>query len=167
MKKIELSLNILHYCIYSIHYKLHLLTNKVNPFTLIQKLPFLKRRYAELGIDDVQAEINKAFSDQRFGISVTVAGGLLVGTMFLLIMGTAQLAIRLMNLHIVFTAPYFIVFILIPSTACYFYVFKNDKYLKYFKEFETWPKAERRKNIYLSIGFIILVICIFWGSLMI
>ena len=164
MKKIELSLNILHYCIYLLHYKLHLLFSKVNPFTLIHKLPFQKRRYAELGID-IREEIDKAFSDQRFGLSVTIAGGALIGIIFIFIMGTVQLAIRLMNLNIDFTTPYFVAFALITIIPCYFYVLGSNKYLKYFKKFETWPTAERRKNIYLSIGFIILVICIFWGSL--
>jgi hypothetical protein len=164
MKKLEVSLNILHYCIYCIHYKLHLLANKVNPFNLIHKLPFQRRRYAKLGID-IQKQIDRAFSDKRNGISMTVAGGVLFGMLFLLIVGTVHSIIRVMNLDIVFTAPYFIVFALIPFVVCYFYVFKNDKYLKYFKEFENWPKAQKRKNSYFSIGFIIAVLCLFLQAL--
>jgi hypothetical protein len=166
MKKLEISLNILHYCIYAVHYKLHLLANKVNPFNLIHKLPFQKRRYEKLGID-IQKEINKAFGDERNGVSITVAGGLLFGMLFLLIMGTVHLIIKLMNFDVVFTVTYFIVFALIPFIICYFYVFKNDKYLRYFNEFEKWSKVEKRKNVYLSMGFLLLILIIFLGSFMI
>ena len=44
-------LNILHYCFYKAHYRLHLLANKVNPFHLIHCLPFLKRRYEKQGVN--------------------------------------------------------------------------------------------------------------------
>ena len=117
MKKIELSLNILHYCIYLLHYKLHLLFSKVNPFTLIHKLPFQKRRYAELGID-IREQIDKAFSDQTFGISVTIAGGMLFTIMFIFIIGTFQFVLRLMNLSILFADSYYIIFVLICVTVC-------------------------------------------------
>lgn len=99
-------------------------------------------------------------------MSTMVAGGALFGILFLFIMGTVQLSIQLMNLDIVFTAPYFIVFALVSFIVCYFYVSKNDKYLKYFKEFEKWPKVDKRKNVYLSMGFIIAVLCLFLGSFM-
>ena len=51
------------------HYKLHLLSNKINPFRLIHKLPFQKRRYQELGID-IDEEINKAFENKEFGLNM-------------------------------------------------------------------------------------------------
>lgn len=161
----EIGLNILHYCIYSIHYKLHLLADKVNPFWLVAELPFLKRRYEKLGID-IHKEVNKAFSDKRNGMSMMAAGGVLFGILFLFLMGVCHLLIQIMNLDIVFTVPYFIVFTLISFIVCYFYVFKNDKYLQYFKEFEKRPKAKKNQYTYLSIGFIIGVLCLFIGSFM-
>jgi len=74
MKRIENYLNILHFCFYRLHYKLHLFANKINPFNLIHKLPFQKRRYEELGID-IHKEIDKALRD-----SVYVGGAMLFGT---------------------------------------------------------------------------------------
>lgn len=157
--------SIFHYCVYVIYYKLHLLVNKMNPFWLLAELPFLKRRYEKLGVD-IHKEVNKAFGDKTNGISTTLAGGFLFGILFLLIMGAVHLTIQLAKLHVVFTAIHFIVFSSISFIACYFYVFKNDKYLKYFKEFKKWPKVEKHKNIYLSLCFIIAVLCLFFGSFM-
>ena len=97
---------------------------------------------------------------------MTVAGGVLFGMLFFSIVGTVHLIIKLMSLHVVFTATYFIVFALISFILCYFYVFKNDKYLKYFKEFEKLSKAEMRKNIYLSMVFLLLILIVFWGGFM-
>jgi len=78
MKAVETYLNIMHFCFYKGHYKLHLLANKINPFLLIHKLPFQKRRYEEMGID-IYKEIDRSFGDKRFGISITAAGGILWG----------------------------------------------------------------------------------------
>jgi H+/Cl- antiporter ClcA len=81
-------------------------------------------------------------------------------------MGVVHLLIQIMNLDIVFTVSYFIVFALISFIVCYFYVFRNDKYMQYFKEFEKWPKAERNRRTYLSIAFMIAVLGLFIGSFM-
>ncbi len=62
-----------------------MLSNKVNPFSLIHKLPFQKRRYEEFGIY-IQKQSIKAFSDKRNGFGMTVAGDMLFGLLFLLIM---------------------------------------------------------------------------------
>ena len=161
----EFRLNVLHYCIYIVHYKLHLILNKINPVWLLAELPFLKKRYEKLGVN-IYKEVNKAFDNRRYGLSMTIAGGLLFGIFFLFIMGLSLLVIRTVNLDIVFTPPYFIIFAFLAFTVCYFYVFKNDKYLKYFKEFDKWPRPQKRKNVYLSLAFIIIVLCVFFGGFM-
>ncbi len=45
--KIELWLNIVHYCIYKVDYRLHMLSNKLNPFLLLGKIPAVKKKYEE------------------------------------------------------------------------------------------------------------------------
>lgn len=44
-------LNIIHFCFYKAHYKLHLFIKRINPFNLIHKLPFQEKKYKELGIN--------------------------------------------------------------------------------------------------------------------
>lgn len=84
MKFLVYNLNVLHYLIYKIHYRLHLITNKINPFNLIHKLPFQKRRYEKLGIN-IDEQINEAFRNRDFGLSITVAGGLVSALLGLLL----------------------------------------------------------------------------------
>lgn len=166
MEKIEFGLNAFHYSIYFIHNEMHLAFNKINPLRLIHKLPFQKRRYEKLGID-IDKEIYKAFANKQSGISVTVAGGALMGILFFLIMGGVHLIIKILSLNIIFNIAYFIVFVAISVIISYFCVFKEDKYLKFFDEFEKWSKLEKRKNAYLCIGFIVGTAIIFFGSFII
>lgn len=158
-------LNILHYCIYKGYVKLNLLLDKINPFNLIHKLPFQKRRYEKLGID-IQKEINIAFGNKEFGISVMVAGGAILGILFFLLMAVANILIRIMNLNITLTINYFIIFSLISLIICYFLVFKKDKYLEYFKKYERWTKAEKMKYGWISFCFVVMVSIFFIGSFM-
>lgn len=154
---IESSLNVLHYCIYRIHYKLHLLINRINPFRLIHRLPCQKRRYAELGID-IEEEVNKAFSDKRKGLSTIVAGGAIVGILFIFMMAISNLVIELSTVH-------FIVLAMLSTALCYMLVFRRDKYLLYFEIYEKWTKHERVKYHVVSLSFIVAVILLFVWSL--
>jgi len=164
MKRLEISLNILHYSIYKTHYNLHLFANKINPFNLIHKLPFQKRRYEELGID-INKEINRAFADKDSGLSVMVAGGVLFGVIFFFLFAITNFLINAINDAASLSAGYFITFGLVSLIACYLFVFKKDKYLVYFKEFESWTKSESRKYAWISFIFIVAVLIMFCVSL--
>ena len=164
MKKLEVSLNILHYCIYRAHYNLHLLANKINPFNLIHELPFQKRRYEKLGID-IHKEINKAFSDKNNGLSIMVAGGVLFAVLFFLLFAITKILMSAINNGTVLSAGYFIAFGFLSLIVCYLFVFKKDKYLAYFKDFESWTKGENRKYGWISFVFIVAVFLMFLVSL--
>jgi hypothetical protein len=162
--EMENILNILHYCIYKAHYHSHLLFNKINPFRLIHKLPFQKRRYQELGID-IEGEINEAFGNKTYGLSIMVSGGAIMGILFLLIMALALLMIKVAKLNIILTTPHFIVFTSISLVMCYFLVFRNDKYLKYFKLYEKLPRNKKIHYGWLSLIFTVAVLLLFILSL--
>ena len=160
MKRLEISLNILHYSIYKAHYNLHLFANKINPFNLIHKLPFQKRRYEELGID-IHKEINKAFGDKNTGLSIMVAGGILFAVLFFLLFAITNLLMNAINYNAGLSIGYFIAFGVLSAIGCYSFVFKKDKYLAYFKEFESWTKGESRKYGWMSFFFIMAVLILF------
>lgn len=153
-------LNILHFCFYKAHYKSHLFAKRINPFNLIHKLPFQQRRYKELGID-IQTEIDKAFGDKNFGLSMTVAGGVLLAVLFFFFLALINLFIALSGLDITLSLAHFIPCGILSVWLSYFYVFKNDKYIKYFDKFEKWTKPERRKYGWLSFIFLIFVLFLF------
>lgn len=158
-------LNILHYCIYKVHYKSHLFFNKLNPFRLIHKLPFQKRRYEELGID-IDQEVNKAFGNKEGGLSIMVSGGVIIGIVFFIILSLVILLKRLLNIDLTLKISHFVIIAILSIIPCYFWVFKKDKYLAYFKKYESWSSSERLKYGVISSSFILLVILFFFGSFM-
>ena len=159
-------LNILHFCIYKAHYKSHLFFNKLNPFRLIHKLPFQRKRYEELGID-VDQELNKAFGNKEGGLSIMVSGGVIIGIVFLLILALVILLKRLLKIELTLEIRHFVFITIISIIPCYFWVFKKDKYLAYFKKYEKWSMAESIKYGGFSLTFILLVILFFFSSFII
>ena len=157
-------INILHYCIYRAHYNLHLLANKINPFNLIHKLPFQKKRYEKLGID-IQKEIDKAFGNTSYGLSIMVAGILTASILCFLFLAITNILIKTLSINTVLSARYFIVFGMLSFIIYYLFVFKDDKYLLYFKDFERWTKNENRKYAWISFAFVVSVFLMFFGSL--
>ena len=155
MKTIELYLNIVHFCFYKADYKLHLLFNNINPFLLLAKIPFLKRRNERLGIN-IQKQLNKNFSNKNYGYSVTFAGGILLALLFFLFFGVFGLFRKLFTTAILETF-HFIFFGVLSALVCYVFVFKKNIYIKYFDKFEKWTKEEKRKYSWLTFAITIIV----------
>jgi hypothetical protein len=164
MKKIENYLNVLHYCFYRVHYKLHLFANKINPFNLIHKLPFQKRKYEELGID-IHKEIDKAFGNKEYGLSMTVAGGALIGILFFFFLAALNVLLKLLVGNISRSAVHFILCGALSVGLSYLFVFMKDKYLKYFEYFEGREKAVKRKYSWLTFIFVLSVFGLFIVSI--
>lgn len=156
-------LNILHYSIYKMHYKSHLIANKVNPFNLIHKLPFQKSKYEELDID-IQKETDKAFQDEKYGLSIMISGGVLLSIILTLLVSLGLILEKTFDQKI--NIKYLLLISgLISYLICYFTVFKNDRYLEYFRTFKYWPKKKTNFYIVLSSLFICGVIVLFFKVL--
>ena len=134
-------------------------SNKINPFRLLAEIPFVKRRHKKMGIIDFQKEINKAFSDKNFGLSTTVAGGFLFVLLFVFFFGVFGL-LRKLFIEDVLETIHFIIFGVLSAVVCYIFVFKKDKYIKYFDKFEKWTKEEKRKYSWLTFFATIIVFCL-------
>lgn len=158
MKTIGFYLNIVHFCYYKTHYKLHLFTNKINPFNFIHKLPFQKRRYEKLGIN-IQKEIDTAFGDKKKGLSITFAGGFLFVLLFFFFFGVFGLIRKFFTTEYLETI-HFIIFGALSALICYTFVFKKDKYIKYFDKFEKWNREEKRKYSWIVFIVSIAVFCL-------
>ena len=146
------------------HYKLHLLVNRFNPFRLLHKLPFQKKKYMELGID-IDKEVNSAFSNKNFGLSILVAGGVLIAFVFLLLFSILNFSISLLNIDFIITNFIFISLGVISFLCCHILVFRNDRYLQYFEEFSKWDKVKTIRNVVVSAFIIITAIILFFLSL--
>lgn len=139
---------------------MHLLANKINPFRLIQKLPFHQKRYEKLGID-INKEINRSFGDKKFGLSAMVAGGMLWGLLGVFFFSL----LILFNLIVYATMAHIIVCSVLSGIVCYFFVFKNDKYVEYFDKYEKWSKVEKWKYRWLTFASIVAILLLFYLGL--
>jgi len=153
--KIESYLNIVHYYLYKAEYRLHLLSNKVNPFWLLAKISFIKKRHEKMGVD-IHQEINKAWGDKRFGLSTVAAGGFLWGGLALFFFSV------LMMLKVSISTPLIIGCGVGSGLICYAFVFRRDKYIKYFDRYEKWSKQEKQKYGWLTVGSILFVLLSFY-----
>ena len=161
------SLNILHFSLYLIETKLHSLFNKINPALLLFKIPSVKKRMKENeGIENPTEWYDNFWTDKKNGFGLWFIGGWLIGIVALTFIGLGIIAIKIITPELILNEYFFISSGIISYLICYFLVFKNDRYLKYFKEFENWTISEKRKNMLTSIGFILAVIVLFFLSLL-
>jgi hypothetical protein len=160
INKIELWLNIVHYCIYKADYKLHMLSNKINPFVLIGKITAVKRKFEEQGTTHLDAA-NKIWTDKRFGFGVMISGGVLPSLLFFFFWAIFTIISGILGYQ--FKVDFYhLFFFLVPAILLsYPLVLKDARYIKYFKNFDKWSKIEKWKYSLLSLAFIITVIALF------
>ncbi|WP_188462683.1 hypothetical protein [Marivirga lumbricoides] len=160
IKKIELWLNIFHYCLYKAEYKRHMFTNKLNPFVLLGRLPVVKRKFEEQGTTLLDTT-NKIWTDKRFGFGIMISGAGLVIFLFLIILSIFDISNGILKHPINFSWQPFVICILLAYLICHYLVFIGDKYIKYFKKFDKWTRKEKWKYSLLSLAIIIAVIALF------
>lgn len=147
--------NIVHFCLYKAHYKLHLFTEKFNPFRLLFKIPFIKQKAEEKGVD-LDRSVDIAFGDKQFGLSTVAAGGFLGGGLGLFLFSV------LMMMKVAISTPPIIGCGLGSGLICYVFVFKQDKYIQHFDKYEKWSRQEKRKYGWLTVGSILFVLFSFY-----
>ena len=152
--------NLIYYFAYKGDYKLHLLFNKINPALLLYKLNLSKRRFAKMGIDNPVEELNKSFKKSDNGISSFRAGGLMILLVVLFCFGIGFIYIGLLRIDY-FNSNLFILVIPITLLFNYFLLFRHDKYLLYFKEFEKMEIAD--KKIWAWVSFVVILGFLFFA----
>lgn len=154
MKNLELFLNVIHYCLYKLDYKLHLLSNKVNPFLLLGKIPAIKRKFEERGVTQVEV-VNKVWGDKRYGFSIMISGGALAIIVFFIFWAMFLVLNNLLNHPFNFSLLSFTVCMTIAYSLCHVLVFQKDKYILYFRQFDKWSNEMKWK--YCSIAFLFIL----------
>jgi len=155
--------NIVHYFVYLADYRLHLLFNKINPFMLIHKLPFQRRLYERRGIN-IGNEINEAFRRPDIGLSSIRAGGFMHVLVFLICFGLVNYFCGLIQINVRLRLYHFMIFVIASMVVDHFLLFRQNKYLRYFKEFEKMSHTEKKKWAWISLVTIIGIILFFIGS---
>ena len=163
MKKIELYLNIIHYSIYVFHCKLNRVLDYIDPIRLMSNFQFFKRLERKRGIS--YSDLSKQITENvHFGMNIQASGGIIV-VLLILFVFILDVFISFIFINDVILNIYHLPFWLIPPIfLSYQLVFKEDKYLNYFKKFEKWPKKEKNSHLLKSFLLIISLILLFFNS---
>jgi len=176
MNKLVKSWNIIHYSIFKFERNTSYFINLPIRwlFGLFFEISFIKKGLKKR--DSSKGEIfdvsEKVVNDSISGINIIISGiqmgGILVFieySIFNFVQG--YIGMSLIQ-HVWENDNYKILAILallvLPGIFNYLVLFRRNKYLKYFKEFEDWDKQENKKYGWLSFGFIIGVILLLISS---
>ncbi|WCO01416.1 hypothetical protein [Psychroserpens ponticola] len=120
------------------------------------------------GTDNSIKWLDNFWLNKKDGDSFIDISGWLGGIIFLLFISAAIFLGKLFKLKFIFNNYiwFCLGFLIISMVICHYSVSKNNIYLIYFNEFENWTTFEKRKNVLLSIGFILFVIVFFFVSLL-
>jgi hypothetical protein len=175
MKKIEWFWNIVYYNVYIFDSKCRKLFNYLNPFYLINKIPAVKKHHSKHGVDDMNKFAERILNNPKSGISSIWSGSFMGG--LLVFIGISLLNIietiigRSLIRDVTNSSSHFIIFFVIllgPTMLinnCL--LFKKDKYLNYFKEFEMMSKEKKSVYGWLSFFVIVLIFSFFIGSFLV
>lgn len=163
VEKVEFWLNVVHYCLFLAANRLHIFSNKVNPFILLGRIPAIKRRLDEQKTSLTEIT-NKIWLDERFGYNIMISGGALAILVFILIWTSFLFFNYLLSFPIPFSWVPFASCLLVAYAICQVLVFRRDKYLWYFKRFREWGKADKRKYAFVAILFTISCCILFVAS---
>ncbi len=150
LKTIETYLNIVHYCLYRADYRFHMLSNKVNPFMLLGKIPAVRRKFEEQGTTHSDV-VNKIWTEKRFGFGIMVSGAGIVIIVAFMVWGLVSTLAGLNGIYFYVKPVQVILYGAFAYLSCYCAVFKKDKYIVYFEHFEQWSENEKWKYGVLSL----------------
>ena len=169
MKNIELFWNIVYYGIYKFDVYLRHLVGYLNPFTLIHKIRGVKKYYSEHDVDDVNKVRNRILGNRRTGISSIRSGAAIGGILVLFEYCLFNLIQRITQLSLIENIwqnssnfiTYLVILLLPVILINHLLLFKNDKYLSYFDEFDKMDERKQRRYYLLSLTTILLIIVLF------
>lgn len=175
MKRIEWFWNMIYYNVYLVDVKMSWLFNFINPVFWFNKIPIIKRYHAKHGVDDMNSFANRILNNPKSGLSSIWAGSFM-GSLLVLI-GISLLNIietilgRSVIRDVTDSSSHFIIFFVIllgPTVLINNHLlFKKDKFLNYFKEFEMVPKEKKSAYGWLTFFVILLIFSFLVGSFLI
>ena len=128
-------------------------------------MPFAKKHFNKMGIDPI-TEVNKIFKRPDIGLSSIVAGGLMYILIGLLCLGLICLFIAINKVEFNVKIYPFIIIFAICFIVNHLLLFRHDKYLGYFKEFEKMERADMKKWAWISLVVILGILFFSIGSFM-
>ncbi len=141
------------------------LLDGINPFRWLLQIPFIKKFYIKRGssVEQIEAAADHVTNDPVLGSSILFANRFMMLTLFFWLLNCNMLVFHHIGRRPIVPIIW-IVDALLIFLAHWYFVWRKDKYLKYFKEFERQPLLWRIKWGIISLLFVITpIILIFIG----
>jgi hypothetical protein len=155
--------------------RLSKLFNYLNPFYLLNNIPTVKKFHAKHGVDDMNEFANRMFNNPKNGFSSIWAGSFMGGLLVLIGIGLLNIFETIIGRSIIQDVCkdylHFIIFfivLLVPTVLINNYLlFRKDKYLDYFKEFEKMTDKKNSAYGWLTFFVVMLIFSFFIGSFLV
>lgn len=160
---IQRFINQIYFLAFCWELEIHRIFNSINPLIWFMKSDYAKNRLKrKWGIENWMEDYNNVFENEKNGLSM-----IKVDYVLIIFFGWISIAISLRCVYHVLidygASNYlFWAFMLTFLLTVYFFVWRKDKYITYFREYKKWSvkKLKRRMLIY-AIFFIGLLILTF------
>ena len=167
--KVERFLNLIYYFGYRFYIRFSLFFDKINPFALLYKINFIynfaKKRWQKYGYDDPIEGMNSITLNRKTGFSVIYGHGVTFAVLMPITLGLYIILSKIIFGEVFNDYYGFIIGFIIPTFIIHKYVTKDDKYLKYFEEFDKMPKKEKRKWSWITFFSLLGSAAFLLGSL--
>ncbi len=138
---------------------------RINPLLLLNKTNLIKRRFEKMGISNPIEEFNKLMMHPKYGICSNFSFGTMFGLLMLIFSGISSIVIIAFQMEFSVKVLPFIVLGIAALTINHFLLFRQDKYLKYFKKFQQFSKKERCHWKWITIIVVLAIVVFSVGSL--
>lgn len=156
---IERIYNIIFWRIYSFLRGASKMIDGINPFRWLLQIPIIKNFYIRRGssVEQIEAAADHVTNDPVLGINIWFANHFMMLTLFFWLLNCNMPLFNYIGrrpiVPIIWIADVLLIFI-----AHWCFVWRKDKYLKYFKKFEKQPLSWRIKWGIISFLFVIIPI---------
>ncbi len=120
------------------------------PLLLVLKNEKVKESYRKRGVADSKGAVLKALNDPKKGPNSILSGGHMYIIFFLLTYGSINFISGFLRQEFYLEIEHFMLMFFVALGCGYFILFRNDRYLWYFKKFERMSVAEKQKSAWLS-----------------
>lgn len=158
--------NIIHYFSYRANCKIFIFLVKANPlYYLLYKTSFGIKHYSNKGIENPAEKLINAYERPDIGVSQIYSGIWVYSLVFFILFGLGNLILSFLPRETTYNFYHFILFFCICLIHNHYFLYKDDKYLDYFKKIKKMEKKEKRKWAWITfifiLGVIIFLVCSF------
>jgi hypothetical protein len=136
------------------------------PVLLVLRNEKVEERYRKRGVANPKGAVLKALNDPTTGPSSILSGGHMYVIFFLLIYGSINFISGFLRQEFYLEIEHFMLMFFVALVCGYFMLFRNDKYLGYFKKFERMSVVEKQKSAWLSFLVVVGIWLFCIGSFM-